>query len=119
MGCLALAFPCARGLLLAQPIRQPVPGEGRHLISLNATQAAIKAGYSTATAESQASRLLRNVKVAAAIHQERTERAERLRMDADEMFDPPLAVLAVALPASPALARRARSARLIARRASR
>lgn len=34
-----------------------------YLIDLNATQAAIRAGYSPKTAEQTASRLLRNVKV--------------------------------------------------------
>ena len=34
-----------------------------YLIDLNATQAAIRAGYSLKTAEQTASRLLRNVKV--------------------------------------------------------
>jgi phage terminase small subunit len=38
------------------------------LCDLNATQAAVRAGYSQKTAAVQGSRLLTNVKVAAAIH---------------------------------------------------
>ena len=38
-----------------------------YLIDLNATQAAIRAGYSPRTAKQQASRLLTNVDVAAAV----------------------------------------------------
>lgn len=40
---------------------------GEYLIDLNATQAAIRAGYSAKTAEQQGSRLLGNVGVSAAI----------------------------------------------------
>jgi phage terminase small subunit len=39
-----------------------------YLCDLNATQAAIRAGYSPKTATVQGSRLLTNAKVAAAIH---------------------------------------------------
>lgn len=42
-----------------------------YCIDLNATQAAIRAGYSKNTAEVQASRLLRNVKIAEAIEAKR------------------------------------------------
>lgn len=45
---------------------------------LNATQAAISAGYSAKTAESQASRLLRNVKVAEAIDEAQSPTLKRL-----------------------------------------
>ncbi|WP_093231797.1 terminase small subunit [Thermoflavimicrobium dichotomicum] len=48
-----------------------------YLIDLNATQAAIRAGYSKKTAEAIASRLLRNVKVQTAIQQAKKERSER------------------------------------------
>ncbi len=50
-----------------------------YLIDSNATQAAIRAGYSPASAESQGSRLLRNAKVRAAIdaaQAKQTEEAE-------------------------------------------
>ncbi|WP_421445699.1 terminase small subunit [Agrobacterium tumefaciens] len=40
---------------------------GKHLIDLNATQAAIRAGYSSSTAEQQGYQLLQKTSVAAAI----------------------------------------------------
>lgn len=54
-----------------------------YLIDLNATQAAIRAGYSEKTAHSQGQRLLKNVVVEAAIASARESRAERTRIDAD------------------------------------
>lgn len=51
-----------------------------YLVDLNATQAAIRAGYSEKTAESQASRLLRNVKVAAAVEAGKAELSERTQV---------------------------------------
>jgi phage terminase small subunit len=45
-----------------------------YLVDLNATQAAIRAGYSPKSAECQGSRLLRNVKVAAAIREAKAAR---------------------------------------------
>ena len=48
-----------------------------YLIDLNGKQSAIRAGYSKKTAEVQASRLLRNVKVAAAIETARSKAAEK------------------------------------------
>lgn len=52
-------------------------------IDLNATQAAIRAGYSEKTAAEQASRLLTNVKVAEAIQAAMKARSERTQIDAD------------------------------------
>ncbi|MCJ7587525.1 MAG: terminase small subunit [Candidatus Aminicenantes bacterium] len=54
-----------------------------YLVDLNATQAAIRAGYSRKTAEAQGSRLLRNVKVADAIATAQAKRSERLEITAD------------------------------------
>ncbi len=54
-----------------------------YLIDLNATQAAIRAGYSKRSAEVTASRLLRNAKVAEAIAAAQGERAKRTEIDAD------------------------------------
>ena len=54
-----------------------------YLIDLNATQAAIRAGYSARTASSQGERLLRNVDVSAAIQAGQIARSERTRIDAD------------------------------------
>lgn len=53
-----------------------------YLIDLNATQSAIRAGYSESTASEQGSRLLGNVKVAEAIAQAKDERADKCDIDA-------------------------------------
>ena len=57
-----------------------------YLVDLNGKQAAVRAGYSRATAEQQASRLLRNAQVRAAIDAEQTARLGRLKIDADEVM---------------------------------
>lgn len=54
-----------------------------YLIDLNGTQAAIRAGYSEKTAEQQAVRLLRNVKVQAYIQKRKAERIERTEITQD------------------------------------
>lgn len=54
-----------------------------YLIDLNATQAAIRAGYSEKTAEQQASRLLSNVKVAVKVKEAQEERAQRTEITQD------------------------------------
>lgn len=54
-----------------------------YLVDLNATQAAIRAGYSERTAEAQGSRLLRNVKVAVAIKTRMADREERTEITQD------------------------------------
>jgi phage terminase small subunit len=54
-----------------------------YLIDLNATQAAIRAGYSPKTAEQQGSRLLGNAKVSVAIHAARAAREERTQITQD------------------------------------
>ncbi len=56
-----------------------------YLIDLNATQAAIRAGYSGKTAQEQSSRLLSNVMVAAAIEKERAKRSERVSVSQDDV----------------------------------
>ncbi|MBD3756380.1 MAG: terminase small subunit [Gammaproteobacteria bacterium] len=53
-----------------------------YLIDLNATQAAIRAGYSERTAEVQGSRLLSNVKVKDAVRKAKSVRAEEAKIDA-------------------------------------
>ena len=53
-----------------------------YLIDLNATQAAIRAGYSEATAYSQGQRLLKNVEVASALTEAKDERADKCDIDA-------------------------------------
>ncbi|MDX8537050.1 terminase small subunit [Mesorhizobium abyssinicae] len=53
-----------------------------YLIDLNATQAAIRAGYSERTAHAQGPRLLENVEIAAAIRAAKVERSEETKIDA-------------------------------------
>lgn len=57
-----------------------------YMIDLNGTQAAIRAGYSVKSAQPQASRLLSNVMVQAAISQRQHERRERLGLEADTVY---------------------------------
>jgi len=54
-----------------------------YLVDLNATQAAIRAGYSARTAEQQGPRLLGNVEVGEAIRAAQAERAKRVEVDQD------------------------------------
>lgn len=53
-----------------------------YLIDLNATQAAIRAGYSERTAKSQGSRLLTNADILARVKELKDKRAEELELDA-------------------------------------
>lgn len=57
-----------------------------YLLDLNATQAAIRAGYSNKTARSQAERLLTKVDISMAIENLIQERKERTQRDADEVI---------------------------------
>jgi phage terminase small subunit len=57
-----------------------------YLKDLNATQAAIRAGYSPRTAEAASSRLLRNVKVAAQIQKAMNARAKRIEVNQDTVL---------------------------------
>ena len=54
-----------------------------YLIDLNATQAAIRSGYSEKTADSIGLQLLRKTQVAEAIAGAKAEREERTKIDAD------------------------------------
>jgi phage terminase small subunit len=56
-----------------------------YLKDLNATQAAIRAGYSPKTARSQGQRLLTNVDIAEAVAKAKEERKERVRVDTDAL----------------------------------
>lgn len=58
-----------------------------YLIDLNATQAAIRAGYSEDTAYSQGQRMLKNVEVAAAVQAEMDKRAQRTLVTADYVLN--------------------------------
>lgn len=57
-----------------------------YLKDLNATQAAVRAGYSDKTAESQASRLLRNVKVRELVEARQIARSERTGITQDRVL---------------------------------
>lgn len=54
-----------------------------YLVDLNATQAAIRAGYSPKTAYSMGQRLLKNVEIQAAIQGAMDERSKRTEVSAD------------------------------------
>jgi phage terminase small subunit len=54
-----------------------------YLIDLNATQAAIRAGYSAKTAYSIGERLLRNVEIQEVLQELKKERHERTKINAD------------------------------------
>lgn len=57
-----------------------------YLIDLNATQAAIRAGYSERTAAAQAARLLTNVKVQEYVQQRQRDRVERTEITQDRVL---------------------------------
>ena len=57
-----------------------------YLVDLNGTQAAIRAGYSPRTAEAQASRLLRNVKVSAAVAKGQAARFRKVEITAERVL---------------------------------
>lgn len=57
-----------------------------YIVDLNATQAAIRAGYSPRTAAEQACRLLTNVKVQAAVQAAKAARSERTEITADNVL---------------------------------
>ncbi|MDG4650102.1 terminase small subunit [Roseibacterium sp. SDUM158017] len=57
-----------------------------YLIDLNATQAAIRAGYSEKTARSQGQRLLTNVDVETAIQEGKARRSERTEVTQDRVI---------------------------------
>lgn len=56
-----------------------------YLIDLNATQAAIRSGYSEKTAQEQSSRLLSNVMIAEAVAKAQQERSERTEITQDDV----------------------------------
>ena len=58
-----------------------------YLIDLNATQAAIRAGYAKRSAEVAGCRLLRNDKIAAAIDKARAKQAEKAEISAQWVLD--------------------------------
>jgi len=56
-----------------------------YLVDLNATQAAIRAGYAEASAQEQSSRLLSNDMVKAAVEAGKAARASRVQVTADDV----------------------------------
>lgn len=56
-----------------------------YLIDLNATQAAIRAGYSAKTADQQGSRMLTNVKVKQAVAEKQAQRSKRTGVNQDRV----------------------------------
>lgn len=58
-----------------------------YLIDLNATRAAIRAGYSEKTASSQAERLLRKVDVSQAVAAGKEKRAKKINIDAEYVLE--------------------------------
>lgn len=56
-----------------------------YLIDLNATQAAIRAGYSAKTADQQGSRTLANVKVKQAVAEKQAQRSKRTGVNQDRV----------------------------------
>lgn len=57
-----------------------------YLVDLNATQAAIRAGYSQKTANEQASRLLAKVSIQEAVAAGRSARAQKLEVTAEQVL---------------------------------
>ncbi|MBI9080422.1 MAG: terminase small subunit [Pseudodesulfovibrio sp.] len=57
-----------------------------YLVDLNATQAAIRAGYSYQTARQQATRLLSNVYIQEVLEMAKKERQERTRISQDQVL---------------------------------
>lgn len=57
-----------------------------YIVDLNATKAAVRAGFSEKTAAVQGHQLLKNPLVAAEIERQQKERLERIRMDADGLL---------------------------------
>ena len=58
-----------------------------YLVDLNATQAAVRAGYSEKTANEQGARLLANVSVANAVAEGQAERAQRTEISQDYVLN--------------------------------
>ena len=57
-----------------------------YLVDLNATQAAIRAGYSKKTADRQGHRLLKKAEIAAAVEKGREKAKERTELTVDEVI---------------------------------
>lgn len=67
-----------------------------YLVDLNATQSAIRAGFSAKTAQEQSSRMLSNVMIQAEIQAEMDKRAEKVAVTAQDVLDSILRIRAKA-----------------------
>ena len=76
-----------------------------YLVDLNATQAAIRAGYSAKTAKQQGSRLLTHADIQAAVTERQEQRAERVQVSQDYVLSSILEVMQRGKQASPVLDR--------------
>lgn len=76
-----------------------------YLIDLNATQAAIRAGYSEKTAYSQGQRMLKKVEVKEAIDKSLTKRSDKLDLSAEYVLGSLKAVAERCMQAEPILDR--------------
>lgn len=76
-----------------------------YLLDLNATQAAIRAGYSERTARQQGARLLTNVDIATAIEAGQKERSSRVEASQDYVLRSVIEVMERCKQASPVLDR--------------
>ncbi|WP_028589436.1 terminase small subunit [Paenibacillus massiliensis] len=74
-----------------------------YMVDLNATQAAIRAGYSPKTASEQGSRLLSNVKVRARIDELISARKEKLELDAEWVLNRLMQVANQSMKAEPVM----------------
>ena len=76
-----------------------------YLVDLNATQAAIRAGYSPSTARQQGSRLLTHADIQTAVTERQEQRAERVQVSQDYVLESILEVMQRSKQASPVLDR--------------
>lgn len=72
-----------------------------YCVDLNATQAAIRAGYSENTAKQQGSRLLTNADIRARIEELQGKRAEKLELDAHWVLNRLVEVTQMSMQAKP------------------
>jgi phage terminase small subunit len=79
-----------------------------YLVDLNATQAAIRAGYSERTAKQQGSRLLTNADVLRAVDEGQERRTERVEVTQDYVLDNLTEIVERCMQRSPVMVRRGR-----------
>ena len=78
----------------------------QYLVDLNATQAAIRAGYSERTANAQAGRLLANVGIREAIEKAQAKRAQRVEVTQDYVLSNLVEVVERTMQRAPVLDRK-------------